>query len=120
MARILVVDDYQLQREMFSKIFSLEGYNVDEAGTLDEGLSKLAENYYDTIVTDWHLGFRGSTRIYSEEIARRADKAGSLTVILTGTDDSTGRLASLLEELPNVRKIDKPAAVEKILRSVER
>jgi two-component system response regulator MprA len=51
-ARLLIVDDEQLIRELYARVLSLEGYEVE---TVDDGvaaLERLAEGEFDLVLTD--------------------------------------------------------------------
>lgn len=54
-ARLLLVDDEQLIRELYARVLSLEGYEVE---TVDDGvaaLERLAEEKFDLVLTDWEM-----------------------------------------------------------------
>lgn len=50
--RILVVDDEENVRVLFSRILQKEGYQVECASSGSEAIEKLANNSFDLVVTD--------------------------------------------------------------------
>ena len=50
--RILVVDDEEHVRVLFSRILQKEGYEVDCASSGIEAIEKLAQNSFDLVLTD--------------------------------------------------------------------
>ncbi len=55
MAKILVVDDVQAERDMMSKYLSEAGYTVITANGGQEALDKITQDKPDAIVTDWMM-----------------------------------------------------------------
>lgn len=53
--KILVIDDEEKLRKLLLRIISLEGYEVDEAGTLQEARSKLDKKQYHIALCDVKL-----------------------------------------------------------------
>ena len=49
-ARLLVVDDEQLIRELYARVLSMEGYEVETAEDGIEGLEWLAKERFDVVV----------------------------------------------------------------------
>lgn len=54
-ARILVIDDEEALRTSVAKIITRLGYTVDEAGMGAEGISRLAREPYEVVLTDFRL-----------------------------------------------------------------
>jgi len=50
--RILVVDDEEHVRVLFSRILQKEGYEVDCASSGTEAIEKMAQNSFDLVLTD--------------------------------------------------------------------
>src|ERR1041385_3329885 len=51
-ARVLVVDDEQLIRELYARVLSLEGYEVETEDNGASGLERLAEEPFDAVLVD--------------------------------------------------------------------
>jgi DNA-binding response OmpR family regulator len=52
--RVLVVEDESLVRALMVEVLAEAGFDVDEAGTVDEAHDKLMADGYGLIVTDIH------------------------------------------------------------------
>ncbi len=53
--KLLIIDDEEKLRKLLFRIISLEGYEVEEAGTLNEGRKKLEKNQYHLVLCDVKL-----------------------------------------------------------------
>lgn len=53
--KILIIDDEEKLRKLLTRIISLEGYEVTEAGTLDEGRKKLKNKTFHLVLCDVKL-----------------------------------------------------------------
>lgn len=53
---LLLVEDEPGIREGLASFLQLKGYRVVTAGSCEEGLACIAEEDFDMVVTDWHLG----------------------------------------------------------------
>ncbi|MGB0178021.1 MAG: sigma-54-dependent transcriptional regulator [Owenweeksia sp.] len=53
--KLLIIDDEEKLRKLLFRIISLEGYEVEEAGTLNEGRKKLEQNQYHLVLCDVKL-----------------------------------------------------------------
>lgn len=80
MKRTLIVDD---QKEVYDKISNYFEYST-YAGTVEEGLEKIALDNYDLVISDYHLG-EGSPKGGLEII--RAAKEKGLKSILMSTEN---------------------------------
>ncbi|MCX7678291.1 MAG: response regulator [Spirochaetes bacterium] len=52
MSKILIVEDEQNQRELYSMVLQEEGYEVDQASNGKEAVEKVKANKYDLVVLD--------------------------------------------------------------------
>ena len=69
---ILVIDDFKTMRRIVNNLLRQLGFkNIDEAIDGESALSKIAENKYDLIVSDWNMepmsGFELLQKIRSSE-----------------------------------------------------
>lgn len=55
MARVLIIDDEEKLRGLLARIISLEGYEVEEAGTAKAALKKVEQTEFDAIICDVRL-----------------------------------------------------------------
>jgi CheY-like chemotaxis protein len=54
-ARLLIVDDNQLVRELHARVLSLAGYDTETAADGIEALERLADEPFDLVLTDKHM-----------------------------------------------------------------
>jgi DNA-binding NtrC family response regulator len=50
--RILVIDDEEIMQDVLSDLLGVEGYQIDCAGTGEQGLERFSENEYDLVILD--------------------------------------------------------------------
>jgi two-component system response regulator (stage 0 sporulation protein F) len=114
MAKILVVDDSELARNLIRDVLEKAGHEVDLASGGGEALDGLAKTPYDLLVTDWVMpGMMGE-----ELLAQVKEKYPALPfVIITSYYDS--ELLSK-EKFPREKVIKKPFKNEDLLQVIER
>ena len=113
--RILIVDDDEHIRQMFSRVLTVEGYDVRLAATAQVALELVAETHPDAILLDLQMPFISGTgflyRLRADASCRRIPVG-----IITGTrfDDET------LEELQtlNAKVWQKPLSMSDLLMVV--
>jgi CheY-like chemotaxis protein len=89
--RVLVIDDNRALAENIAEILSLEDYDVEIAGSAEEGLTKALADDIRVIVTDYRLpGMNGAELVRRVRLSRQSVRA---LVISAYTDDSTARAA---------------------------
>lgn len=114
MARILVVDDSELARNLIRDVLAKAGHEVEMAAGGGEALVFLEKGLYDLVVTDWVMpGMMGE-----ELVARLRERHPTLpTVVITSYYDS-----ELLgkDKLPPDKVVKKPFKNEDLLQAVER
>jgi len=73
-ARVLLVEDNAMNRDMLSRRLARRGYEVDWAGSGEEGVAKAGSGGYDVILMDLSLpgmgGWEATRRIRAAETAR--------------------------------------------------
>lgn len=107
--RILLVEDDEDTRQLLAVALQAQGYEVEQAGTADEGLKGLRAQRFDLVLTDYDLpGKTGAAML------REAHAGGLLedatTLVVTAHPDPEG-----VDEVTLVRK---PLDLEKFLRQV--
>ena len=53
--RVLLIDDDENIRESFAMLLEADGYEVDSAGTGEEGIAKSHERFYNMAIVDYRL-----------------------------------------------------------------
>ncbi len=112
--KILVIDDEENLRYTIGKFLSLDGYEVDTAGTYDEGLDKLSETDFDLIFADIILGIKTGI-----DILREAKQRNLLcpVVLITGYPNIETATEAVREGAYDY--IPKPVKKDTILRTAK-
>ncbi|OGM11884.1 hypothetical protein A2Z22_01475 [Candidatus Woesebacteria bacterium RBG_16_34_12] len=86
MRKILIVDDDDDLRKLYTQTFLDSKYDVDEATSVNNALDLLGKNSYDIIITD--ILFPGMDGVYIIKKARSQDSLNINTpiIILTNLD----------------------------------
>jgi len=116
--RLLIVDDDQLIRELYSRVLSSDGYEVETAEDGVAALERLADEHFDLVLTDMEMPrLDGGSMV----LAMRA--AGSRIPVIMISAALTHRLLSpaVIREFSTtlrkpVRRADLILAVAKALR----
>ena len=78
---ILVVDDEQRQREIYSDILQDEGYATDTASSGEAALRRLNHHRFDLVITDLNLTGMTGIQLLSEIVAEDPTVA---VILITG------------------------------------
>ncbi len=114
-ARILVVDDERVIRDILAEFLTLEGFSVHTVEDGEKALSELRLHPYDLLITDLKMprlsGLQLLERIESERL-------GVLTVLMTGF----GTVETAIEAMKKgaYDYLLKPFKVEEVIHVVER
>jgi diguanylate cyclase (GGDEF)-like protein/PAS domain S-box-containing protein len=81
--RLLLVDDSATVRAAFSRLLDRDGFTVETASSVDEGLARLRSHHFDIAVVDYFMPGKNGTVLISE---LRRDPALSRVVpaVITG------------------------------------
>ncbi len=114
-ARILVVDDEKVIREILTEFLTMEGYQVGAAEDGQKALDELALRPYDLIISDLKMPRMSGLQLL-ERLA--ADGINVLTVIMTGF----GTVETAIEAMKRgaYDYILKPFKVEEVIHVVQR
>ena len=114
-ARILLIDHRPDNLRQPVLRLELEGYQVDEASTAEEGLAKLREPGYDLVLLDAELpGDRDGWSIL-KEIREDAQLADTRVIVFMAGKGETGKLG-LYEVQGELRR---PFQIGELLQKVE-
>src|SRR5262249_57305329 len=107
--RILLVEDDEDTRQLLAVALEAQGYDLDEAGTADEGLADLRSRRFDLVLTDYDLpGKTGAAMLREAHAAGLLDDAAAMVV--TAHPDPEG--------VDDVTLVRKPLDLEKFLLQV--
>jgi DNA-binding response OmpR family regulator len=110
-ARILIVEDQDDVRRMLATALSIEGHQVDEAGTAAEGLKCLQQSRYDLVLSDYAMPGGTGTWMLHEATAQGL-MHGTVGLIVTAHPD--------VRELKNVEVVRKPLDLDNFLEQVRK
>ncbi len=114
-ARILVVDDERVIREILAEFLTLEGFSVHTVEDGEKALTELRLNPYDLLITDLKMPRLSGLQLL-EKI--EAERLGVLTVLMTGF----GTVETAIEAMKKgaYDYLLKPFKVEEVIHVVER
>jgi response regulator RpfG family c-di-GMP phosphodiesterase len=114
-ARILVVDDERVIREILAEFLALEGFSVHTVEDGEKALTELRLRPYDLLITDLKM-----PRLSGLQLLERieAERLGVLTVLMTGF----GTVETAIEAMKKgaYDYLLKPFKVEEVIHVVER
>jgi response regulator RpfG family c-di-GMP phosphodiesterase len=114
-ARILVVDDERVIREILAEFLALEGFSVHTVEDGEKALTELRLHPYDLLITDLKM-----PRLSGLQLLERieAERLGVLTVLMTGF----GTVETAIEAMKKgaYDYLLKPFKVEEVIHVVER
>src|SRR5947207_11656361 len=79
--QVLVVDDEEDLRKAIVDILTLDGFEVDQAGSAEESAEKLSQTVYDVLITDHNLPGQTGVELLEESLVRYPEIIG---IIITG------------------------------------
>lgn len=118
MARILVVDDEQANRQMVVTILRDSGHTVEGASNGAVALSHLETGDWDLLITDMHMPVMDGVELISQ---CRDLHAGLPVIAISGGNfaGDTGRLADA-GLMGAIETVSKPYKVEDLVAAVDR
>jgi len=114
-ARILVVDDERVIREILAEFLALEGFSVHTVEDGEKALTELRLNPYDLLITDLKMPRLSGLQLL-EKIEQ--ERLGVLTVLMTGF----GTVETAIEAMKKgaYDYLLKPFKVEEVIHVVQR
>jgi response regulator RpfG family c-di-GMP phosphodiesterase len=114
-ARILVVDDERVIREILAEFLTLEGFSVHTVEDGEKALTELRLHPYDLLITDLKMPRLSGLQLL-EKI--ESERLGVLTVLMTGF----GTVETAIEAMKKgaYDYLLKPFKVEEVIHVVER
>src|SRR5438445_3983790 len=114
-ARILVVDDERVIREILAEFLALEGFSVHTVEDGEKALTELRLHPYDLLITDLKMPRLSGLQLL-EKI--ETERLGVLTVLMTGF----GTVETAIEAMKKgaYDYLLKPFKVEEVIHVVER
>jgi CheY-like chemotaxis protein len=107
--RVLIVEDNPDTRWAFSEVLTDDGYEIETAGTAEDGLSQLADGQFHLVITDYKLP--SQTGVWMLQEAAKAGLLASTKVLLvTGEPNPDG--------VAGIKVLRKPIDTGLLLREV--
>ena len=116
MARILIIDDDGIAREILRDILKHAGHEAVEAADSEEGVRLFREHPADLVITDLFMPQRGGLEVIGE---LALDYPGVRIIAVTGVSiaDRSGIL-SLARQCGALRTFEKPVHPEALCRAI--
>ncbi|MFI5402383.1 MAG: response regulator [Planctomycetota bacterium] len=116
MARILIVDDEQIVRDLLRTVLEHDGHTVDEAADGQEALDLHARNSYDVAIVDLIMPRKNGLDTVLE---LRAQRPETRLVVMTGALPTLlGGNRKMDEMLGAVVKLTKPMRPADLVRAI--
>lgn len=119
MAKILIVEDEQVLREMYQKLLTNHGYQVKTAVDGEMGLKLALEDHPDLILLDVRMPRMDGIAMMHK---LRADDWGKQVsiIILTNFDANDERLAAVITDQPSYYLIKANNPPDNVLEKIEK
>jgi PAS domain S-box-containing protein len=116
-ARILVVDDEQVVRDVINRVLTGEGYKVETVDNAADALKKIESKRYSLILVDIKMPGMDGVTLYKR--IQKIDKSLARRVVFITGDVMGADTEKFLAET-KVAHIDKPFDAEQLSREVQR
>jgi signal transduction histidine kinase/ActR/RegA family two-component response regulator len=116
-ARILVVDDEQVVRDVVNRVLTGEGHKVDAVDNAADALKKIESQKYNLILVDIKMPGISGVTLY-KRIQKIDESLARRVVFMTG--DAMGADTETFLSETKVAHIDKPFDAEQLKREVNR
>src|SRR6185295_5544751 len=110
---VLIIDDEAEIRESLRTLLELEGYEVDVAGSADEGASRLGERAFDLVLLDLALSDRNGLDLLAD---LRAQEPQQAVIMITAYGTVENAVKAMQAGATNF--VQKPWDNEKLLADV--
>lgn len=114
-ARVLIVDDEAIDREVLLRKLSSSGYLCEACADGESALQRLARESYDVVLCDLNLAGMNGKTLLKQSLLIRSDAA---VVLVTEATDVAGAVAALKEGAYDY--IVKPYSLEEVSAAVSR
>ncbi len=116
-ARILVVDDEQVVRDIINRVLTGEGHKVGTVDNAADALKKIESKKYNLILVDIKMPGMNGVELYKR--IQKIDKSLAQKVVFITGDVMGADTEKFLSET-KVAHIDKPFDAEQLIREVKR
>lgn len=113
MARILIVDDSSVIRELLTEYLSEQGHQVDSAVDGQFGIDQALDGDYDIILCDLHMPRKNGYQVFTEVTAARPSSRFIMT------DSLPDELAQQAQDAGAYGCLTKPFDLDEVIQTVE-
>ena len=113
MARILIVDDSEIIRNLLTEYLSEQGHQVDSANDGRCGIDQALDGDYDLILCDIHMPRKNGFQVFTEVTAARP------TSRFIMTDSLPDELAQMAQEAGAHGCLTKPFDLDEVTRTID-
>lgn len=113
MAKILIVDDSQVIRDLLREYLSENGYDVDTAVDGADGVEKALKGDFAAVICDIHMPRKNGYQVFTEVTAANP------TVRFIMTDSLPDELARMAENAGAYCCLTKPFDLDQVKRTVK-
>lgn len=113
--RILLMEDDPSQRRLYIKVLHSAGYEVDEAGTMQEARELLRQHHFAVFLCDIHMGQERGTDLLREQGDALRENGTQIIVV---SADSQYR--SIAEDMGIEFYLEKPISIASLARLMDR
>jgi DNA-binding NtrC family response regulator len=114
-ARMLVVEDDRVARDLAVEILRADGYQVDSVGSGEEAIGRAKKGAFDLVLSDVRLGGKDGFEVLA---AFRVADADLPVVLITGFGDVAGAIAAIRKGAYDY--VPKPFRVDELRTTVRR
>jgi len=114
MARILVVDDSLVIRELLAEYLSEQGHRVETAVDGQEGIDKALDGRYDIILCDLHMPRKNGYQVFTEVTTHLPQSRFIMT------DSLPDELARMAQEAGAYGCLTKPFDLDQVTATLEK
>jgi two-component system cell cycle sensor histidine kinase/response regulator CckA len=114
-ARILVVDDEQVVRDVVNRVLTAEGHKVETAGNANDAMKKIESKRYDLILADIKMPGINGVELYKR--IQKINKSLARKVVFITGDIMGADTEKFLSET-KVAHIEKPFDAERLKKKV--
>ena len=113
MARILVIDDSEVIRNLLEEYLTDSGYEVDLACDGQEGIEKALAGDYQVVFCDIHMPRRNGYQVFTEVSNKRPE------MFFVMTDSLPDQLAEMAQNAGAQCCLTKPFDLDQLRRTLE-
>lgn len=97
MARVLIIDDYQEIRDLYTEILENQGHQVEAVESADEGVTKILKGGYNLILLDLLMPEKNGVWVL-EQIQGKTPKKPNGKILIMSFENHSQETQNLIKE----------------------